>query len=523
MFRFNQVFLLVVFLFMFAFKNKQVVHAYNVALVEYLSDYKVFPYLNSLDLGNRNAKIYADIIKDIKNKNHSVDIVVFPEATLVSEPLNTEKGIEGMTFVPEPKEEIIPCDSSSEKFTSFFKLLSCTARKYQIYLVINLKEKDNCAGSDCLSRPLKFYNTDVVFDRNGKVIARYRKFNTYLEQDTDRPKQPELITFETDFGKTFGLFTCFDIIYKSPAIDLARSGISNFIFPTLWIPELPFLTTIQVQQMWAQGNDATLLAAGAADPRFGSGGLGIYLGRRGNVATLATPRTDNYYLVGEVPDNVDFNPTCSVDVNNKIAREMDQYTLYKEDLSKYAYKKIDIEESKTIKESLCQEQNDSKLCCNFQIEATVSESKQDYCERKYEYFLVVRSGMRTYGYKTYKNDIEVCGLIACAGDSIDDCAKRFPNYEDIAWPVTFNSIKIAADFPDTKERMQFPNSLLADFTPISPSCTTWKVEKNKGNSDLTHTFSTNVPVTKLLTYGIFGRNYALDVKKNETTANTSTA
>lgn len=146
---------------------------------------------------------------------------------------------------------------------------------------------------------------------------RYRKNNLYLEPDTNRPDVPELVAFETDFGQKFGIFTCFDIIFEAPAIQLVRRGVDNFIFPTLWIPELPFLTSEfyyifyyiyiyifyyiilyysnywslvkrilffntanQVQQMWAQGNDVTLLASGASFPRYGSGGVGIYLGKK---------------------------------------------------------------------------------------------------------------------------------------------------------------------------------------------------------------------------------------------------
>lgn len=90
---------------------------------------------------------------------------MFPEATLVGEPLNSPTGRLGMTFVPKAEDNIIPCNSS-KGFSGFLKSLSYTAQKYRTYLVINLKEKDDTSGV------MKFYNTDVVFDRNGKVIAR---------------------------------------------------------------------------------------------------------------------------------------------------------------------------------------------------------------------------------------------------------------------------------------------------------------------------------------------------------------
>lgn len=35
---------------------------------------------------------------------------------------------------------------------------------------------------------------------------------------------------------------------------------------------------LQVQQMWAQENNITLISSGANNPRGGSGGTGIYVG-----------------------------------------------------------------------------------------------------------------------------------------------------------------------------------------------------------------------------------------------------
>jgi hypothetical protein len=50
------------------------------------------------------------------------------------------------------------------------------------------------------------------------------------------------VVVETDFGVKLGIFTCFDILFKSPAQDLAEEGVDGVIFPTMWFSELPFLT-----------------------------------------------------------------------------------------------------------------------------------------------------------------------------------------------------------------------------------------------------------------------------------------
>jgi hypothetical protein len=36
--------------------------------------------------------------------------------------------------------------------------------------------------------------------------------------------------FSTDFGETFGLAICFDILFNRPMIDYVENGINNIIF-----------------------------------------------------------------------------------------------------------------------------------------------------------------------------------------------------------------------------------------------------------------------------------------------------
>lgn len=52
--------------------------------------------------------------------------------------------------------------------------LSCAAAYNKMYVVINLHEKEKCDESKpgCPNDRLLFYNTNIVFDRNGKIIAK---------------------------------------------------------------------------------------------------------------------------------------------------------------------------------------------------------------------------------------------------------------------------------------------------------------------------------------------------------------
>ena len=55
--------------------------------------------------------------------------------------------------------------------------------------------------------------------------------------------EAEISILETDFGVKFGIFTCFDLVFEKPAVQLVKEwGVTDIIFPTAWFSELPFLT-----------------------------------------------------------------------------------------------------------------------------------------------------------------------------------------------------------------------------------------------------------------------------------------
>lgn len=118
---------------------------------------------------------------------------------------------------------------------------------------------------------------------NSICDSRYRKFNLFGEFELNTTLTSDLTTFTTDYNVTYGMFTCFDIQFETPALTLIRQNITNIIFPTMWFSEIPFLTALQVQQMFAQATNVNFLAAGANDPGRGSGGSGIYQGIHGPI------------------------------------------------------------------------------------------------------------------------------------------------------------------------------------------------------------------------------------------------
>lgn len=158
---------------------------------------------------------------------------------------------------------------------------------------MNVVEKEACdkAKDDrCSKEGFKLYNTNLVFNRNGCVISRYRKFNLFVEPDMDVEDQASLATFQSDFGVKFGHFVCFDIIFKTPALDLLKQeGVAHILYPSMWFSQIPFLTSNQLHAAWAYRNNVILLSSGASLPSLGSTGSGIFVGKHGAVELMVSP------------------------------------------------------------------------------------------------------------------------------------------------------------------------------------------------------------------------------------------
>lgn len=77
------------------------------------------------------------------------------------------------------------------------------------------------------------------------LYSRYRKFNLYDERTyygINTTREPELSTFTTDFGVTFGMIICFDILFKQPSTNLIKEmNVTEIIFSGAVFSEFPFL------------------------------------------------------------------------------------------------------------------------------------------------------------------------------------------------------------------------------------------------------------------------------------------
>lgn len=111
-----------------------------------------------------NVNRFMSIIEGDEAKD--VDILVFPEFALnnVSTPIE----------VPNAKDMIRPC--GQQKYSDVMESLSCSANRARKYVVINVTTKLNCTDDATVSCPewgYHMYNTAVVFNRNGIVVATW--------------------------------------------------------------------------------------------------------------------------------------------------------------------------------------------------------------------------------------------------------------------------------------------------------------------------------------------------------------
>jgi len=111
------------------------------------------------------------------------------------------------------------------------KMLSEAAAKHRIYLIGGSIPERSDDG--------KVYNTSLVFNPNGLLIAKHRKIHlfdidvpgkiTFKESDTLSPGSSPTI-FETEFGK-IGLAICYDIRFPELALLYAKRGAKFLCYP----------------------------------------------------------------------------------------------------------------------------------------------------------------------------------------------------------------------------------------------------------------------------------------------------
>ncbi len=121
-------------------------------------------------------------------------------------------------------------DYAQDDNSRVIRFLKNLAEKHHAYIIGgSVPERSN--GS--------LYNTTYIFDRNGKLLKKYRKIhlfsitypdNTTFKESDVLSRGDELGLFETEFG-TMGVMICFDIRYPLLADKLTEKGAKAIFVP----------------------------------------------------------------------------------------------------------------------------------------------------------------------------------------------------------------------------------------------------------------------------------------------------
>ncbi|XP_006834785.1 PREDICTED: pantetheinase [Chrysochloris asiatica] len=232
----------------------------------------------ALALMNQNLDLLEGAITSAAMQG--AHIIVTPEDGIYGWHFTRDALYPYLEDIPDPQVNWIPCnDPNRFGHTPVQERLSCLAKNNSIYVVANIGDKKLCHTSDpqCPSDGRYQYNTNVVFDSEGKLVARYHKQNLFMgEVQFNSPKMAEVVTFNTTFGR-FGIFTCFDILFHDPAVTLVKDfHVDTILFPTAWMNVLPHLSAVEFHSAWAMGMGVNFLAANIHHPMMKMTGSGIY-------------------------------------------------------------------------------------------------------------------------------------------------------------------------------------------------------------------------------------------------------
>ncbi|XP_009317408.1 PREDICTED: LOW QUALITY PROTEIN: pantetheinase-like [Pygoscelis adeliae] len=291
------------------------VYEHNVVLSED-TEVPVCPE-EALVLMDKNTVILETAIKEVARQG--CNIIVTPEDGIYIWVFTREKIHPYLEDIPDPQVDWIPYVAPG-RFTPS-PVLERLRRNNSIYVVANMADKKPCNGSDprCPSDGHYQYNTNVVFDSEGKLVARYHKYNLFVtEKQFNYPKDPEFVTFNTSFGY-FGIFTCADTLYHTPAVVLAsRFQADSILFPTAWGNTLPLLSAVQFHSAWAMGMGVNLLSANTCNSTLGMTGSGIYAPDSPRAYYYNTEMENGQLLVTELSSCSHLSPDYPAAVNWKL-------------------------------------------------------------------------------------------------------------------------------------------------------------------------------------------------------------
>ncbi|GBM91385.1 Biotinidase, partial [Araneus ventricosus] len=275
---------------------------------------------SGMEIINKNLEKYG-VAASLAAWNN-VDIIVFPEKGLF--PMKMDNMTWFLNYaedVPHGKKKANPCNDNKFSNSPILRNFSCTAQKYNFFVVatlIDVKEckvhkscknrrnKNNCVtdSSDCPDSGYFNFNTLVVFDREGTLVARYYKRHPFtpLEKGISTPKYPERAYFK-DGSCSYTTDIGFDFLFNDSFIDIQkRPRTTGVSYGNWWFDHTPLhYFSIPSQQAWSLTNKVTVLSSDVHAPNLASLGSGIYIPGKGAVIYSYNPDGRSKLLISNIP------------------------------------------------------------------------------------------------------------------------------------------------------------------------------------------------------------------------------
>lgn len=446
--------------------------AYRGAVVEFSADEL------SIRRVENNLKGFEDALNQIASLGNA-QIVVFPEDGVIGGAYATRESVfpylEDVPDVATSKELVNPCTQSKFDQRPILRNLSCLARQFKTVLVANMGDVQSCTGQpNCPVDGHFQFNTNVIFEADGTLIAKYHKQNLFGPEKKyfDAGGSSSCVSFDTSFGVTFGTFTCYDILYDEPGNCLLKRGVKNFVLPTAWGNQFPFYVSIGVQQSWSLKHSTNFLAANqhlTLPTIYYGSGSGIYSSGSSKyfMSSYSLFKSVRKVIMADLPKTP--SPT-GFEQNGTVLGISD---IGMEGSRNLAFKPLTNLSADTIQVFM---NDDKTLHKSLQCTLDYSVKSAGKSDELYALgvFIGVRSDDAAFGYA-------VCSLVHCNTD-LASCGKPVEGYSA---GTVFETLKLSGTFPSTST--VYATAFQSGLKLLSPS------DMNVGSNDVTIS-GTNQPL-----------------------------
>lgn len=279
------------------------------------------------------------------------------------------------------------------------------------------------------------FNTNVVFENDGHLIAKYQKQHQYdIENNIFNPGSQ--ISSSITFSTSFGMLICLDILHKEPGSSLVSTlNMKNFILPLAWGNNFPFHMSLEVEQSWSLKHKVNLLTAnlqyghesfkGHSKLAYYSSGSGIYSSGHAvhyYISDINLSSAMGDIIITEVPEDPERSNTGND--NGKVLHPEN----IKSRTSTYLTYRF-LEHSNRVIEVTHKYLEKSSITCRVEYSIQILGLLERYALGA---FIGVKPRDQSFGYA-------VCVIVKCRTPNIQDCGSPIEGYSS---NTLFNSLHI---------------------------------------------------------------------------------